>query len=288
MIAHVASVGEDRGRVVLRLSPSAHPSDVALEAAVRVAQAFQSEIESLVVEEQQLIELASFPFAREISLSGRQVRALSAADIEHDMRMAAAAFMRRVAELARRAEVPLRARSVRGEPVQALATACADCGPWNVVALAEPFTAARTAALRQLFDAVTGTTGIVLVGPHARRATGPIIAVVEDIERLPGMLRAAERLASAQAATIQLLMIAETDERARLMEAQARLAIGGRSDTRLASLVLARGAPAVAAETLRRLAGGFVIVQFGGLVVPDDDDMRPLATTIECPLFLVR
>ena len=39
MIAHVAQTGENRGRVVLQLG-SAHPSVIALEAAVRIARAF--------------------------------------------------------------------------------------------------------------------------------------------------------------------------------------------------------------------------------------------------------
>jgi hypothetical protein len=288
MIAHVASAGEDRGRVVLRLSPSAAPSQLALEAAVRVAQAFQSEIESLCVEEQQLLELARFPFAREISLSGRQVRSISPDDIAHDMRLAAAALVRRVSEIARRADVPMRSRSVRGETIPALAAACADCGPWNVVALAEPFMPSQRDTLRQLFDSVAGTTGVVMVGPRARRSSGPIVAAVEDIDRLPGMLRAAERLAAVGSGQIEVLLIGDTAERARLMEAQARLALAGHGDVRLAAIVLARGAPAVAAEALRRLSGGFVIAQFGGLVMPADDDLSPLAAALECPLFLVR
>ncbi len=288
MIAHVASAGEDRGRVVLRLSSSGHPSEFALEAAIRVAQAFQSEIESLFVEEQELIQLASYPFAREISLSGRHVRALSTASIERDMRVVASALMRRVETMARLAEVPVRSRSVRGETVRALATACAECGPWNVVALAEPFTPYHGAALRELFEAVTGTTGIVLVGPRARRTSGPIIAAVEDIDRLPGMLRAAERLSGVLPGEIVVLLIGDGEERARLMEAQARLALAGQGDIRIAATALARGAPAVAAEALRRLSGCFVIAQFGGLVVPESDDLRPLAAVLECPLFLVR
>jgi hypothetical protein len=44
----------------------------------------------------------------------------------------------------------------------------------------------------------------------------------------------------------------------------------------------------VVAETLRRLKGGIVICQLGGLVVPDEGDLRPLASVLECPLFLVR
>jgi hypothetical protein len=42
------------------------------------------------------------------------------------------------------------------------------------------------------------------------------------------------------------------------------------------------------AETLRRLRGGMVVCQFGGLVVPAEGDLRPLAAALECPLFLVR
>ena len=91
MIAHVARAGEDRGRVVLRLCPTCHQSEVALEAAIKVAQAFDAEVESLFVEEQQLIEMASFPFASEISLAGRSRRALSPATIESEMRGMAAA-----------------------------------------------------------------------------------------------------------------------------------------------------------------------------------------------------
>ena len=51
---------------------------------------------------------------------------------------------------------------------------------------------------------------------------------------------------------------------------------------------VARGEAAVVAEALRRLGGGFVICRFGGLVVPDEGDLRPLASVLECPLFLVR
>jgi len=51
---------------------------------------------------------------------------------------------------------------------------------------------------------------------------------------------------------------------------------------------MARGEAAVVAEALRRLGGGFVICQFGGLVVSDEGNLKPLASVLECPLFLVR
>ena len=76
MIAHVAQTGEDRGRVVLHLR-SGHPSTLAVEAALRVARAFGSDLESLFVEDEQLFDCAAYGFVHEVSLSGRESRAIS-------------------------------------------------------------------------------------------------------------------------------------------------------------------------------------------------------------------
>ncbi len=85
-----------------------------------------------------------------------------------------------------------------------------------------------------------------------------------------------------------LLLIAPDDERLACMEGQARLVVEAREDVRIETAEVAHGEAAVVAEALRRLRGGFVICQFGGLVVPDEGDLKPLASVLECPLFLVR
>lgn len=287
MIAHVAEKGEARGRVVLQLC-AGRPSAIAIDAAVWVAQAFQSEIESLFVEDQQLIELASFPFAKEISFTGRSSRTISSGDIERDMRFAFADCQRRIEACARAKEVPVRQRVVRDEPVNALARACAETGPWNVIALGEPFTSPACPSLKRLFDSVAGHTGLVLVGPEARRMEGPIVLAAEDVERLPGMLRAADRLVAVKEAEIVVWLIAEAASELVEMEGQARLLLGERDDVRIGAVEIAHGAPIAAAEALRRLKAGFIIAQFGGLVVPQEDDLKPLAAALECPLLLVR
>jgi len=286
MIAHVAEAAEARGRVVLQLR-TANPSQVAIEAAVRVAQAFQSGIETLFVEDANLFDLASFSFAREISLNGRRSRSISSDDIEQEFRLAFASLQRRIEAMARAAEVPINQRVVRDDPTAALAMTCAECGPWNVVALAEPFGITSSESLGRLFEAVLDATGLVLVGPKARRTAGPVIAAVEDIDRLPSMLRAGERLASVTGSPLVILPIADDAERLRWMEAQMRLMLGDRTDTQIIA-ARAQGAAEVVAEALRRLRGGFVISQFGGLVVPADGDLRALAAALECPLLLVR
>jgi hypothetical protein len=287
MIAHVAETGENRGRVVLQLG-SAHPSAIALEAAVRIARAFQSEIESVFVEDEQLFDCAAYGFVREVSLTGRVSRAVSAAGMTQDLRLAAQGARRQLEALARLAEVPLRSRVVRDEPLRALAIACAETGPWNVLALAEPFAGGNAGLVKQLLVEISGTTGIVMVGPRARRVTGPTVIAVEDADTLPSLLRAAERLTALDGTQIVLLLIAHDDEVLDRMDGQARLVVEAREDVRIERAAMARGEAAVVAEALRRLDGGFVICQFGGLVVPDEGNLKPLASVLECPLFLVR
>lgn len=287
MIAHVAQSGEDRGRVVLQLR-SSRPSAIALEAALRIARAFQSEIEGVFVQDEQLIDCASYGFVHEISLTGRQRRALSPDTLARDLDIAAAGARRQVEEAARRAAVPLRCRIVRDEPLRALSIACAETGPWNVVALGDPFTGSHGGAIKQMLLEVAGATGLVLVGPQAQRTTGPAIVAVEDIDHLSMMLKAAERLAALDQDEIILLLVASDEERLHWMDGQARLVMDAREDVRIVWAEVARGEAAVVAETLRKMRGGFVIGQFGGLVVPDEGNLRPLSAALECPLFLVR
>ena len=286
MIAHVAQSGEDRGRVVIQIG-SCHPSAVALEAAVRIARAFGSDLESLFVEDEQLFDCAAYGFVREVSLSGRQSRVLSLDTMMRDLHLAAQGTRRRLEALARKAEVPLRCRVVRDEPLRALTIACAETGPWNVVALGEPFTGGNGAMLKQLLTEVSGTTGLVTVGPRAQRVSGPVVVAVEDTGQLPDMLRTAERLAALDGDEIVLLLVAPDEEELARMDAEARLVVEDHQGVRIQSAGVAHGADAVA-ETLRRIAAGMVICEFGGQVVPDEGDLRPLASVLECPLFLVR
>lgn len=287
MIAHVAEAGEQRGRVVLRLGPTIRTSQMALEAAMRVAQAFGSEVESVFIEDRQLLDLANFPFAREISLTGKTSRQLSSADIEREMRHVAAVMLREVDKLARQAEVRVRRRVLRDEPLRALAEVCAACGPWNVLALAEPLTAAHAAEIGELFSAIADATGIVAAGPATRRTQGPVVVAVEELERLPPMLRAAERLASATGSDIRIFLIGRDEQLLHWMEGQTRLLLAN-SDGIPVERVLPTPGLVNFMERLRKIECGFLVVRYGGLIVPAEGDLRPLSSALECPLFLIR
>lgn len=284
---HVAEASEAKGRVVVQAC-SARPCPIALEAAVWLASAFQSEIESLYVEDAQLIEMARYPFAREISFSGRASRALTCEHIEREFRYASQAFHAMLESIARAAEISVRPRVVRDEPVNALSAVCAASGPWNAVALAEPFTSPACPSLRELFETVQDATGMLVVGPHARRTSGPVVVALEDAEQLAAMLAAADRLIAVRPTEILICLIAAAETELDALENAARLALAEREATRIAARAFALGAEAAAAEALRRLSPGLVIGRFGGVLVPQDGDLRPLAIGLECPLLLMR
>jgi nucleotide-binding universal stress UspA family protein len=289
MIGHVATVEEARGRVVLRLGCGTSAVDAAFEAAVRIAKAFDSEIEGLFVEDRQLIELTAYPFAKEISLTGRVSRTLSSQDLDREFRAAFLAIRRRLESVAKRSETRMWARSVRDDPINALARVCAEAGPWNVIVMGEAFGPRDGRVLGEILGAVRDATGLCTVGPRTRRTSGPIVVAVEDPERMLGMMRTAERLAGngARRGDIIALLVGDNPERLHWLEGQARLLL---SQGHSAEIVIARaayGEPASVAEAIRRTRAGFVIAQYGGLAVPTDD-LRPLAVALESPLFLVR
>jgi hypothetical protein len=287
VIAHVAERGEGKGRVVLRIDACARPSERAVAAALRVAEAFQSEIESLVVEDRQLFDLVKYPFVREVSRSGREVRAINIEEIAREVQLAATSVLRQVEALAGRAQIPARRRVVRDDPIVALAHACAANGPWNVVALAEDLTAAHASLLRDVFETVSCATGVVVAGRRSRVDGGPVVAAVEEPDRLPPMLRAGERLAAASGTDVRLLLVSAEPEALTWMEGQARLMLAGAKGVRLERSELSRSHWQIA-DRLRHLQAGFVIAQFGGMVVPAACDLGALASSIESPMLLVR
>ena len=292
MIAHVAEAGENRGRVVLHIGAGRQVADIAIDAALRVALAYQSEIETLVVEDQQLVDFASLPFAREISLTGRTSRQVAAAQIERDMRFESSALHRRVSAAARIAQVRALSRVVRADPMPALAQACSERGPWNVVTLAQTVDDTGSERLQELFYAVAGTTGFVVTGPRAQRTEGPVIAVVEDLERVPPMLRAAERLASATGGEARVWLAANDQDELDWMDGQARLALGLATPSNLQGFVIdgsdGDGGASTLAEMLKNENASFVIARFGGRLAPEFANPAHPASLIECPLFLVR
>lgn len=292
MIAHVAAADERSGRVVLWLGGSAAVSRIAIDAAMLLGQAFQAEVESLYVEDKQLFDLAEFPFARVIGDGGGSWRPLPQATLEREMRFAAAALHRQVAEAGLAISVPCHARIVRDEPLRALARACAENGPWNVVVVGEALVPGDEARLAELFDRVRDSTGAVITGPLGRRTRGSVLAVVEEFERLGPMLKAAQRLAPIAGGDVRLTLVGDRRDELAWMEGEARLlcAAGDEEGESIAfeSVLAANDDPAPLAAVLQRVKPGIALAQYGGRLIAPGVNLRPLTAALECPLLLVR
>lgn len=284
---HVAEAGEAKGRVIVHLC-SGTASPIALDAAVWLARAFQSEIEGLFVEQLQLIELVQSPLAREVPLSGRGPRTPSLALVERELRIASAAFHAEVTARAKAADVAVHARIVRDDPVNALSAVCAACGPWNAVALAEPFTAPACPSLKDLLESVPDATGLLVVGPNAARTDGPIVIALEYVEMLPAMINAAEKLAAVDEREVALCLVGADEVALMELDNAVRYLLHEHPGVSLAGSSITFGAEAAAAEALRRMRPGLIVARFGGMLMPGSGDLRPLAASLECPLLLLR
>ena len=291
MITHVASAGENGGRVIVQLRTSA-PNPAALDAAFRIARAYNAELEGLLVEPCNLEAIASYPFTREISPDGRSSQALGER-VAQDSELAAGALRKLLRKRCRDLNVPCRFSMVRGPVVPALVRACQNAGPWNIIAMTEtPFSAGQSwqawlAKLDQLFMSQVSATGVLISPAYTYKGSGSMTIVVEDPERVAGMLRTAERLCRNDQ-EIVLLLVAMDEESLATMEAQLRLAHGSElAGIKLAVAEITRGEPRVVAEAIRRMNSGFVIGQYGGQLLNATMNLREVLNAARCPLLLV-
>jgi hypothetical protein len=307
MITHVAEAAEARGRVVLRLT-AGQVQLAAIDAAVRLARAYGAEIESLYIENVELLRLATYSFASEVPSLGGRRRPLSVAAVERDMRLQFSSLLRVVESRAALADVAVHVRVVRDEHVAAVASTCTDCGPWNVVVLTDPLAALDPADLDNLFAWVADTTGVMVVGqPRLPGATGrakpgPVVLAVEQVDALTAMLHTAERLVEGSDTPILILLVGDGrddgPDLGQTLDTQVRLILserpphervdGCQTQIQLFSLSETHGEPAVIAEVLRRLMPSFLIARYGGLVVPPSSSLRLLGSVLHCPLLLIR
>lgn len=292
-LIHVAAAAENRGRVVLAARTGA-PHRIAISAAAAVANAFESWLECLIIEDPRVSALTAHSFAREVALSGRRIAPLSSVTIADHQNAESVRARRVLLAAAEKLSVRMEIKVVGETISDALAAGCLECGPWNMIALAEPVQTADGPWLHRLLDEVVGATGLVFVGPKAAASAGPVVVVVEDIERLPQMLRAAERLAMAgQHKRIVLLLACAKPERTFDLEGIVRLAlpesgVPERVRVDIVGDAVPYGTVAETAEALRVISGGFVVARNGGLTVPADGNISALMLALKCPVLLVR
>jgi len=192
LLIHVAAESENRGRVVLA-AQTGSPHPVAVGAAIAFARAFDARIDCLLIECPQILALTAHSFAREVSHGGR-IAPLSLAGLADTISGDTLKAREAISAIAAKAGVRIAMDVQRDDLNTALIKACATHGPWNLVVLADPVRSADGTMLRGLLEDIGGATGLVVIGPQAAQCAGDVVVVVEDVERLPQMIRAGERL----------------------------------------------------------------------------------------------
>ncbi len=296
LLIHVAAESERRGRVVLA-AQSATPHAAALAAAFSVAVAFETWIDCQLVQSPDVVALTAHAFARGVSRDGR-IAPLRAADVSGWQAAATAAARKAVTDAARGWAIRLQTEVTQDSLTDALAKACAIEGPWNIVVLADAVQATET-TLAMLQSGVGGATGIVCVGPRAvaeQEADGPVVVVVEDMDRLSQMLRAAERLAKGgpwSPRAVKLVVATTGQEQRDALDGHLRLLLADIPGDPVSPVTIAdggvtHGTEDEVAEAVRRLDGSFIIARTGGVAMPGRAKTSALVAVAACPLLLVR
>lgn len=268
------SEAEDaRSRIVVGLDTSFLARE-ALALAARLASSVDARLKGVFVEDENLLHLASLPFAREISLSG-EVRPVDPERMVRAMHAQAETARRVLARMASQAHVEWSFDVLRGRPLASLtASACAE----DVIVIRSPDTSARElgravrAATRDTrADVLLVARGVALKG--AFEAQAPVRVWPVRVWRGEAVLSQRPLVALDEGSS-------SGESCAAFVETLARRI--GAPFWRLA----ARGlAPADIAQAARRAGAGLLVVNADWL--GDDEDAARLSAAAGCPVLLL-
>lgn len=286
MIAHVAAAVEASGRVLLWLDPDVAVSRRALEAAVQVASAYAADVETVVMDGPSMADLNDIPSAYLPVLGKGGRRGELGAVI--DFRAQLADRQRRDVEtLAHRAGVGITHVSAPGDPIDSLAEMCLLRGPWNIVVLGRSPGPELAALISSILANVSGATGVIVAGRRECAASDDVAVIVEDLDRMPSMLRAAERLVLGSG-RIHVMIATETAADYREIDHQLRLLTAHDRRFQLVGGAPTFGVAGVYDETVFRLRPCFTIARFAGALPGQTRALMRLVSLSAGPLLLVR
>jgi hypothetical protein len=297
-LIHLAAEDEARGRVVLAAREGS-PAPIAIAAATTLARAFSSWIDAKIVTCTESLRLAEHHFAREISHAGL-IKPLCVTRLKGGQSAIKLGTQKAIERALQVAGVRHTVSFAQDGFEQALIDACQEQGPWNIVVLANAIRPSEGPWLTRLLNDIAGTTGIVAVGPAITADAGDVVILVDDVDRLPQIVRAAVRLAVASKLPtdpvprrVRLLLVAGLTAETAELEGLVRLVLpdlvaGFACPVDIIETNQNHGTPAEIAEVTRRLKTGFVIARVGGHIWPKAGHASELLSVLRSPLLLVK
>lgn len=285
MIAHVAEASEASGRVLLWLEPDQIAMPETAKAAVSIARAYSADIETLILEAPSACDAVGVPVAHR-SLLGKPIQA-TAMHTPDPRDYMAARQLRDVYDIAAQSGVRLSHAQARGDAIDQLAELCLSRGPWNIIAVSRPPSPELPALISSILANVSGATGVVVAGRSGADLASDVAVILEDSDRMPSMLRAAERLLTGNG-RIQILIGSETAAEHDEIDGQARLLTAGNDRFVHHAANSSFGVSGAFDCALFRMKPSFVIARFGGLVLGQSRALTRLLSLTPAPILLVR
>jgi hypothetical protein len=281
MITHVAEASECSGRLVLWLDPEVRCTPALVEAPVRLAAAYGAEVETIAVSG---AYDNGVPVGLVATVSHDET---SSGSGEHHFALLVERHRRIVERAGRQHGVTVRHTVASGDPVDRISQMCFARGPWNIVALTRVPALGGHSLVSSLLANVSGATAFLLCGTHRENVADRVVVIAEDVDRLPSMLRVADRLSSADG-IIHVVIGAETAAEHAELEAQARLITAGANNVAFDMAGPTFGLPGALLERLAQLKPSLVIARFGGSCLADGRQLARASAAMHTPILLVR
>lgn len=271
-------------RIVVGLT-SASDAERAVAAATAVARVVEAQLVGLCVQEQSMLDLADFPFARVLNFDSPKPREVSRQSMQRAFARTATICRRALLKHADKAQVNWSFSAERGE-FNTVLQATAGTGDY-VVLTGETHGIGLHAQLRDLRLVPARVGGVVVAGPHRkRRSAGPIVAIDDGDETGARTVAIAAHLAALNDKPLHLFAIAGSDSDVDRIRNRAE-ALMDRKQTVTTHRYLP-GSPQSIAANLIHLSPFFVVGDLDGEPFNDDEIAVQLFRAARAPVLLLR
>ncbi len=276
--------GPDGCRIVVGFK-SASNADSATAAAAVLASVIEAEIVGLLVQEEIMLGLAEFPFARVLDFDSPKPREVSRQLMQEAFARTAAVCKQALSKHAGKAHLNWSFRAQQGD-FDATVEAAVGLGDYVVLPF-ETHGMGMHSLLHALRMVPAGVGGVVVAALHRqRRSTGPIVAIDDGDETGSRTVALAVRLAALEGRPLHLFVIAAADADADRIKTRAATLVDNKQAMTTHRFV--PGSPKSVAAGLAHLSPFFVVGDLDGEPIRDDKIAASLFRAAQAPVLLLR